>query len=45
MMKGIEKNVTIGFTKLLTTPRISATSSSGTSLCLTSSQPEVGPVK
>ncbi len=45
MMNGIEKKVTIGFTKLLTTPRISDTRSSGISLCRISSEPEVGPVK
>ena len=44
-MNGIEKNVTTGRTKLLTNPRISATSSSGSSLCRISSWPAVGPVK
>ena len=45
MMNGIEKNVTTGFTKALTTPRISATSSSGPSLWWISAEPDDGPVK
>src|SRR4051794_36964177 len=44
-MNGIEKNVTTGFTNELITPRISDTRSSGRILCLTSSQPDDGPVK
>ena len=44
MMNGIEKNVTTGLTKLLTTPRISADQQQRDELVPTP-PPEVGPVK
>ena len=39
------QDLTTGFTNDVTTPRISATTSSGTSLCLSSACPWCGPVK
>ena len=44
-MNGIDKKVSTGFTNDVTTPRISATTISGSSLCLISSWPWLGPVK
>src|SRR4051794_10249039 len=44
-INGIDRKVSTGFTNDVTTPRISATSSSGTSLCLISSPPCTGPLK
>ena len=43
MMNGIDRIVRIGFTNDVTTPRISATSSSGTSFCSISSGRASGP--
>src|SRR4051794_9982026 len=44
-IRGIERMVSSGFTNDVTTPRISDTSSSGTSLCWSSSWPWTGPLK
>ena len=43
MISGIDRNVSTGFTNDVMTPRIAATSSSGTRSCSISAQPWRGP--